>query len=183
MHCSRGKTVFRRFDDVPDISDEELRSPTDDPSFNTIRRSGVTPNKKLFKEEIARQRLRNGDDVEEDEEEAITDIELHLASPSRRTSKAAVAASAAREATPPPTKRVKRRKSHQTPFFPRRSNLNRHAEFSFESWRRVKSSSQTSASSQESRKRTGSPLESGVGKRSRSERSELSTSSMSIEDF
>jgi len=112
--CSRGKKTFRKFeDDAPSneagdgtwSSGDELRRKAGTPASGRLTRSSVKP-RLLFQEEIQRQRLENGDD--EDDEEAITDIEVPVATPSRKTQKS-VPIIAAQEATPPPTHRVKRR--------------------------------------------------------------------------
>ncbi|KAF2644859.1 hypothetical protein P280DRAFT_514325 [Massarina eburnea CBS 473.64] len=162
----KGKKIFRKFHDGPpsDASDGEkqayeegLLRESSSTTYGRITRSSIKP-RLLFKEEIARIKKENG---EEDEEEAVTDIDQPVATPSRKSAKAS--ASTSQEATPPPTKRVKK------------------TQMSFDSWSRVKSSSRSDSASRESRKRSGPPLERGADKRARS--SEHSTSSMSIDRF
>jgi hypothetical protein len=111
---SRGKKTFRKFEaDAPSneaddgtwSSSDELRRKAGTPASGRLTRSSVKP-RLLFQEEIRRQRLENGED--EDDEEAVTDIEVSVATPTRKTHKS-VPVSATQEATPPPTRRVKRR--------------------------------------------------------------------------
>jgi hypothetical protein len=64
--------------------------------------------KLLFKEEIDRLKRENGED--DDDEEAPTDIELPIATPSRRTRHVDPAASFPQDSAAPVTKTVKRRK-------------------------------------------------------------------------
>ncbi|KAF2687275.1 hypothetical protein K458DRAFT_415539 [Lentithecium fluviatile CBS 122367] len=149
----RGKKTLRKYednlqsdpaDDGPWSSSDELQRKAG--TFpGRLTRSSVKP-RLLFQEELRRRRLENGDD--EDEEEAVTDIEVPIATPSRMTHKAVASTSAVQEATPPPTNRVKR-------------------QISFESWSRVKSSARTSSSSRDGKKRSGTPLESPAEKRAR----------------
>lgn len=88
---SRGKTIIRKFTDVDAHSDsvDAARSSDDEvyrrasrDTDRRITRSSIQP-KLLFKEEIERLKRENGE--EEDEEEADTDIEIPIATPSRRT--------------------------------------------------------------------------------------------------
>lgn len=112
--CSRGKTIFRQFEDVPrsddaDVgrsSEDETRRKADRNGNRRITRSAIKP-KLLFKEEIERLKRENG---EEDDEEAPTDIELPIATPSRRTRHIDPAASFPQDNPAPVTKTVKRRK-------------------------------------------------------------------------
>jgi hypothetical protein len=111
---SRGKKTFRKFEDAPSndaedtlSSGDELRRKIGTPASGRLTRSSVKP-RLLFQEEIRLQRLENGE-AEDDDEEAITDIDVPVATPTRKTAKS-VPITAVQEATPPPTRRVKRRK-------------------------------------------------------------------------
>ena len=116
----RGKKVFRKFhddnpSDAPTGEDEEASA--DD--FQLLRaagpearrpltRSSIKP-KLLFQEEIRQRKLENGE-FTEDEEEATTDIETPVATPSRGKGKMIMSiADSLQEATPPPTvRKIKR---------------------------------------------------------------------------
>ncbi|KAF2111814.1 hypothetical protein BDV96DRAFT_499061 [Lophiotrema nucula] len=152
----RGKKIFRKFtegapSDAPDFSgDEAVLRQAGHEAHRPLTRSSIKP-RKLFQEEIEQRNRELGHD---DDEEAVTDIEVPVATPSRRKIGLIV-----QEATPPPTNRVKR------------------PEISFEGWSRVKRGS-TSGSG--SKKRPGSPLEgASPPKQARSEPS----SAMSIDEF
>ncbi|KAF2445289.1 hypothetical protein P171DRAFT_485349 [Karstenula rhodostoma CBS 690.94] len=158
VYTHRGKTIFRQFDDVSRASDAEVgRSSEDETSRKAdrsgnrrITRSAIKP-KLLFKEDIDRLKRENGED--DDDEEAPTDIELPIATPSRRTRHVDPSASFPQDSTASVTKTVKR-------------------QMSFESWSRVKPSSRASASARGT-KRSAPPLDEDVqpvGKRARSER-------------
>ena len=175
---SRGKKIFRKFHDGPpsNASDWELEHSGDEllhqagpAGHRPLTRASIKP-RLLFQEEIRQRDRENGDD---DDEEAITDIEVPIATPSRKTRKGA----AHQEATPPPTTRVKRRKFRPTTS--RRSDLDRSTEISFDSWSRVKSSTRGADATRSGMKRSGPALESPADKRARSEHS----SAMSLDSF
>lgn len=121
--------MFRKFhDDHPsDAPTEEDEASGDDLQLlrqagpearRPLTRSSIKP-KLLFQEEIRQRKLENGE-VTEDEEEAVTDIETPIATPSRGKGKMIMSiADSLQEATPPPTvRKVKRGMSfHQS--FPR----------------------------------------------------------------
>ncbi|KAF2268006.1 hypothetical protein CC78DRAFT_530408 [Lojkania enalia] len=157
IYTFRGKKIFRKFEDgpvshdehqAPEFSgDEQLRRRTGAAAHRPLTRSSIKP-RKLFQEEIAQLHREQG--IDDADEEAVTDIEVPIATPSHKRHKEAdVAVPAQQEATPPPTVRTKR-------------------QISFEGWQRVKT-----------RKRSGSALESGTEKRTRSEPS----SSMSVDNI
>ncbi|KAF2244448.1 hypothetical protein BU26DRAFT_509342 [Trematosphaeria pertusa] len=168
VYLFRGKKVFRKFhntprsnasEEEPEFSGDELRHKAGAVAHRPLTRAQIKP-RLLFQEEIQQRERENGHD---DDEEAITDIEVPIATPSRKTRKTAESGvSVTQEATPPPTTRVKR-------------------QISFDSWSRVKPA-RSSGSTRDSKKRSGPPLESTADKRARSERSEPS-SAMSIDDF
>ncbi|KAL5442004.1 hypothetical protein PMIN06_008857 [Paraphaeosphaeria minitans] len=172
VYTHRGKTIFRQFDDVTRTSDaeaarsseDETRRKADRGGTRRITRSAIKP-KLLFKEEIDRLKRENGDD---DDEEAPTDIELPIATPSRRTRHVDPTASFPHESKPAAvvTKTVKR-------------------QMSFESWSRVKPSSRASASARGT-KRAAPPLDEGAepeAKRARSEHSPASASPATASSF
>lgn len=137
------------------------------PDSGRITRSSIKP-RILFQEEIAKQKRERG---EEDDEEAVTDIEPQVATPSR---KARTTTSFLQAATPPPTKRVQRRKRNiELPVATELTN----PEISFESWSRVKSSARSDSSSKGGKKRSGPPLENPTDKRARGEESTPSAQS------
>lgn len=153
VYIFRGKKILRRFHDGPSDNDsapEEdqelsaderaIRRQVGREAHRPLTRSSVKP-KLLFQKEIQQRKIANGE--EEDDEEAVTDIEVPFAAtPSRKKGKAAVPQPKL-ATTPPPTVRKLRK------------------EISFDSWSRVKSSS--SSSSQPSKKRSGDLLESETG--------------------
>ncbi|CAI6340106.1 unnamed protein product [Periconia digitata] len=162
----KGKKIFRKFHDGPPsnasegerilFEEDETRRRAGVAIAGRITRSSIKP-RTLFKEEIAQQARERG---EEDDEEALTDIEPQVATPSRKSKNATPLFQVA---TPPPTKRVQR-------------------QISFESWSRVKSSSRADSSGQGSRKRSGPLLEGPTDKRSRSQQSTPSANStMSVD--
>lgn len=113
----RGKKVLRRFDnglsDASDAAEDEelsaderqIRRQIGHEAHRPLTRSSVKP-RLLFQTEIQQRKLENGD--EDDDEEAITDIEVPVATPSRRKGKGAVQPSML-ETTPPPTVRKLRK--------------------------------------------------------------------------
>lgn len=112
--------MFRKFhDDHPsdaptedddEVSGDELRllRQAGPEARRPLTRSSIKP-KLLFQEEIKQRKLENGE-VTEDEEEATTDIETPIATPSRGKGKMVMhIAESLQEATPPPTvRKVKR---------------------------------------------------------------------------
>ncbi|KAF3036090.1 hypothetical protein E8E12_007662 [Didymella heteroderae] len=168
----RGKKVFRKFhddnpsdapteeDDEASADDLQLLRAAGPEARRPLTRSSIKP-KLLFQDEIRQRKLENGE-VTEDEEEAVTDIETPVATPSRGKGKMIMSiADSLQEATPPPTVRKVKR------------------EISFDGWSRVKSA-HSSGSSSRGAKRSGSPLVREVDKKARSEHS---TSSMSIDSI
>lgn len=120
VYLFRGKKIFRKFhndapshdsdveQDAADLStrDQVIRRMVGHEAQRPLTRSTVKP-RLLFQEEIKQRNLENG--IFEDDEEAETEIEAHVATPSRGKGKARIAA--IQETTPPPTVRtVKRRK-------------------------------------------------------------------------
>lgn len=116
----RGKKVFRKFhednpSDAPTEEDEEasadelqLLRAAGPEARRPLTRSSIKP-KLLFQEEIRQRKLENGD-FTEDEEEATTDIETPVATPSRGKGKMIMSiADSLQEATPPPTVRKMKR--------------------------------------------------------------------------
>ncbi|KAJ4994059.1 hypothetical protein SVAN01_00536 [Stagonosporopsis vannaccii] len=171
IYIFRGKKVFRKFhddhpSDAPTEEDEEasgddlqLLRQAGHEARRPLTRSSIKP-KLLFQEEIKQRKLENGEVTED--EEATTDIETPLATPSRGKGKMVMhIAESLQEATPPPTVRKAKR------------------EISFDSWTRVKSA-HSSGSSSRGPKRSGSPLVREVDKKARSEHS---SSSMSIDSL
>ncbi|XPS73547.1 hypothetical protein M3J09_005692 [Ascochyta lentis] len=161
IYLFRGRKLFRKFHDGPPSdapTEEDVEASGDDlpllrqaghEARRPLTRSSIKP-KLLFQEEIKQKQLENGEVSDEDEEEeAPTDIEAHIATPSRRKGKAVMhIAASLQEATPPPTVRKPKR------------------EISFDSWMRVKSS-HSSGSSSRGAKRSGSPLVRDVDKKAR----------------
>ncbi|KAF1978705.1 hypothetical protein BU23DRAFT_230611 [Bimuria novae-zelandiae CBS 107.79] len=155
VYIHRGKKIFRPFDDVATHSDDadaarssadEAHRKADRNGSRRITRSAIQP-KLLFKEEIERLKQENGE--VDDDEEATTDIDLSIATPSRRTRRVDASASFPQEITEPVLK-VQR-------------------QISFDSWSRVKPASRSSSSARAGTKRGGAPLEQPVDKRARTE--------------
>jgi hypothetical protein len=121
VYIFRGRKVFRKFhDDHPSDAPTEEDNDASGDDLQLLRqaghearrpltRSSIKP-KLLFQEEIKQRRLENGE--VSDEEEAVTDIETPIATPSRGKGKMVMhIADSLQEATPPPTvRRAKRRK-------------------------------------------------------------------------
>jgi hypothetical protein len=188
VYLFRGRKVFRKFHDSapsngsPQASDGEelpvedrlLRRQIGSEAHRPLTRSTVKP-RLLFQAEIKERNRQNG--VEEDDEEADTEIES-APTPSRRKGKAVMhAPQPTLETTPPPTVRKPKRgkfcHGHHLD-----ATANDSAEISFDSWSRVKSAHSSGGSVRSSKKRSGEPLEREADKRARSEKS---TSSMSID--
>jgi hypothetical protein len=182
----RGKKVFRKFhddnpSDAPTEEDEEtsaddlrLLRAAGPEARRPLTRSSIKP-KLLFQEEIRQRKLENGE-FTEDEEEATTDMETPVATPSRGKGKMIMSiADSLQEATPPPTVRKIKRGMFTSAVTTLLSS--QFAEISFDGWSRVKSA-HSSGSSSRGAKRSGSPLVREVDKKARSEHS---TSSMSID--
>ncbi|KAH7400623.1 hypothetical protein DE146DRAFT_653517 [Phaeosphaeria sp. MPI-PUGE-AT-0046c] len=172
----RGRKMFRKYQDAATsddshasegdedqpLEDRMLRRQVGPEARRPLTRSTVKP-RLLFKEEIKERNRLNG--VEEDDEEAETEIEAPPQTPSRRKGKATAPISLPTlEVTPPPTVRKPKR------------------EISFDSWSRVKSAHSSAGSARGFKKRSGEPLEREpeADKRARSEKS---TSSMSLDSF
>jgi hypothetical protein len=179
---SRGKKIYRKFEDGPSHGSEEEREHSSDElrrnvgpaARRPLTRSAIKP-RLLFQEEIQQ---RNREMGVTDDEEAVTDIEVPIATPSSRKTRKVVEIGTPvkpQETTPPPTVRPKRRKLFD--FEEGTMEVDHGAEISFESWSRVKPSTREGSSS--SRKRTGEALESTHDKRTRSEQSSL----MSLDSF
>lgn len=118
VYLFRGKKIFRKFHDEHASEGEEpgeqspdemvLRRQIGVEANRPLTRSSVKP-RLLFKEEIAQRNRENG--IEEDPEEATTDIEVPIATPSRKKGKAVVEAPV-QATTPPPTiRKIKKGKS------------------------------------------------------------------------
>lgn len=108
--------MFRKFhDDHPSDAPTEEEDEVSGDDLQLLRqagpearrpltRSSIKP-KLLFQQEIKQRKLDNGQ-VTEDEEEAVTDMETPIATPSRGKGKAVMhIAESLQEATPPPTVR------------------------------------------------------------------------------
>jgi hypothetical protein len=188
VYLFRGRKIFRKFhDDAPSngshasdgedlpVEDKLLRRQVGSEAHRPLTRSSVKP-RLLFQEEIKERNRQNG--IEEDDEECDTEIEAHVATPSRRKGKAVVhAPQPTLEVTPPPTvRKPKRGMFHSSPQVD--AATNNPTEISFDSWSRVKSAHSSGGSVRGSKKRSGEPLEREADKRARSEKS---TSSMSID--
>lgn len=168
--------MLRKYDGpVPDPSTEALEFSEDEVvhqagsvSHRPLTRSSVKP-RLLFQEEI-KERERAAL-PEYDEEEATTDYEAPIATPSRKKHGVMPSLESARPATPPPTVRTTRRKL--SPFESDVAHVNDRSEISFNSWTRVKSANHESSSSR-GKKRGGDSLESNTQKRPRSDASAMS---------
>ncbi|RMZ71503.1 hypothetical protein GMOD_00006624 [Pyrenophora seminiperda CCB06] len=176
VYIFRGRKVFRKFHDDPpsgasdaeqeddDLSadDRQVRRQIGQEARRPLTRSSIKP-RTLFVQEIKERNLRNG--IVSEDEEATTDVDVSVATPSRRKGKGVQAPSL--ETTPPPTVRK----------FKKGKFLDLRAEISFDSWSRVKSSHSSSSSSKVTKKRGGEPLErESTSKRARSEHSSFSLS-------
>ncbi|KAH7338533.1 hypothetical protein BKA66DRAFT_435219 [Pyrenochaeta sp. MPI-SDFR-AT-0127] len=114
VYIFRGRKVYRKFhngapsngsdaEDEPELSPDEmqLRRQIGHEARRPLTRSSIKP-RLLFQAEIQQRNREN--DIEEDDEEAVTDIETPIATPSRRKGKGPVQyVQPARETTPPPT--------------------------------------------------------------------------------
>lgn len=116
---SRGKKVFRKFhnglssgalteeDDEASADELQLLRRAGHEARRPLTRSAVKP-KLLFQEEIKQRKLENNE--ASDDEEAATDIEIPIATPSRGKGKMVMQiAESTQEATPPPTGRKAKR--------------------------------------------------------------------------
>jgi hypothetical protein len=192
VYLFRGRKMFRKFHNGPssnashDSEDEQdlpveekiLRRQVGPEAHRPLTRSSIKP-RLLFQEEIKERNRQNGND--DDDEEADTEIEAHIATPSRRKSKAAVhVPQSTLEATPPPTVRKAKRGMFIRSVMYIETVTNDSTEISFDSWSRVKSAHSSSSSVRDSKKRSGEPLEREADKRARSEKS---ASSMSLDSF
>ncbi|KAF2280263.1 uncharacterized protein EI97DRAFT_411385 [Westerdykella ornata] len=165
VYMFRGKKVFRKFQDSPSdeaagpptFSDEEVRRQAGSVAHRPITRSSVKP-RLLFKEEI---KQRESARHQEDDEEAITDIEVPMPTPSGRKSRR-ISHEEHQDTTPASTTTTVTRSTRQ---------------ISFDSWSRVKSVTRESRSSREPKKRAAEPLVGASEKRQKSE----STPAMSAE--
>jgi hypothetical protein len=114
VYIFRGRRVFRKFhDDAPSgdsaaeqedelsADDNQVRRMIGHEARRPLTRSSIKP-RLLFQAEIKERNRELG--IEEDDEEAVTDIEVPMMTPSSKKGKAAVQAPAL-EATPPPTVR------------------------------------------------------------------------------
>lgn len=120
VYIFRGKKVFRKFHNGPpsnasEVEDNEelsademqLRRQIGHEAHRPLTRSSIKP-RLLFQAEIQERNRENG--IEEDDEEAVTDIEVPVATPSRRKGKAVQLPTL--ETTPPPTiRKVKKGKT------------------------------------------------------------------------
>jgi hypothetical protein len=188
IYYSRGKKVYRKFhdgpasnasDEVPEFSGDEVRRNVGHEAHRPLTRSAIKP-RLLFQEEIKakRQQEMGPDDIDE---EAVTDIEVPIATPSNRKARKVVSAGTPsirrQEATPPPT--VPKTRRTYLNFDPDAMDVDDETEISFDSWSRVKSASRESSSTRGATKRSGDTLESTTEKRTRSEQS----SAMSIDSI
>jgi hypothetical protein len=190
VYIFRGRKVFRKFhDDAPsgasdaeqddDLSadDRRVRRQIGHEARRPLTRSSIKP-RLLFQAEIKERNRANG--IEEDDEEATTDIEPSVATPSRSKGKS-VAQAPSLATTPPPTVRKLKKGESTRRVVVECSDTNMTLEISFDSWSRVKSAHSSSSSAKTSKKRSGEPLEREAGdKRARSEHSTSSVSTGSI---
>ncbi|USP74043.1 uncharacterized protein yc1106_01317 [Curvularia clavata] len=190
VYIFRGRKVFRKFhDDAPsgaseaeqdgDLSadDRRLRRHIGHEARRPLTRSSIKP-RLLFQAEIKERNRANG--IEDDDEEALTDIEPSVATPSRSKGKNVVQTPSLATTPPPTVRKVKKGQSIQS-ILPCPSRINIFVEISFDSWTRVKSAHGSSSSAKASKKRSGEPLEREAGdKRARSEQSSFSVSFDSI---
>ncbi|CAN9099957.1 hypothetical protein CC77DRAFT_1098539 [Alternaria alternata] len=169
VYIFRGRKVFRKFhDDAPSgasdaeqddelsADDKQVRRQIGVEARRPLTRSSIKP-KLLFQAEIKERNRAQG--IETDDEEATTEVDEAVATPSRRKGKSVVPTPSLATTPPPTTRKLKK-------------------EISFDSWSRVKSAHSSSSSVKTSKKRSGEPLErEAADKRARSEHS---TSSMSF---
>lgn len=114
------------------FSGDEVRKQAGMEAHRPLTRSYIKP-RLLFQEEIKKNRQ-----MREEDEEAVTDIEEPIATPSRKGRKYTDLASPTKqqEATPPPTIPAKRRKMISPSPTP--NNVDPSSDLSFETWGRVK---------------------------------------------
>lgn len=117
VYIFRGKKVFRKFHDDKDsdgaedqleddisADDMQVRRQIGHEARRPLTRSSLKP-RTLFQEEIRQRNIANG--VDDDDEEALTEIEEHIAAtPSRKKGKLAIGPGP--ETTPPPTIKVRK---------------------------------------------------------------------------
>lgn len=153
IYLFRGKKIFRKFDDEPSqesdqpvFSGDDLRKQAGSEAHRPLTRAYMKP-RLLFQEEIKKQR-----ENDEDDEEAVTDIEYPIATPSRKGRKTTDLGSPSKqqEASPPPTISAKR-------------------QLSFESWSRVKSVKRSAGESSHGKKRASDTPDDSPRKRVKSE--------------
>tara|TARA_R110002003_G_scaffold121_37_gene10945 strand:+ start:5081 stop:6061 length:981 start_codon:yes stop_codon:yes gene_type:complete len=191
VYLFRGRKVFRKFHDGPPsnasaTSQDDQELPLEErllqrqighEARRPLTRSSIKP-RLLFQEEIKERNRQNGHD--EDDEEADTEIETLVATPSKRKGKPVIhLTEAPGEATPPPTVRKPKRGMLIHESLLNHAATNDPKEISFDSWSRVKSAHGSGSSTRETKKRSGEPLEREADKRARSEHS---TSSMSLDN-
>jgi hypothetical protein len=192
VYLFRGRKIFRKFHeaaqsdgshaseegDAEPIEDRMMRRQVGVEAHRPLTRSSIKP-RLLFQEEIKERNRQNGQ--YEDDEEAETEIEAHVQTPSKRKAKAAVPiVHPSLETTPPPTVRKPKRGMFIGPDAKTEATSDSSStEISFDSWSRVKSAHSSGSSVRDSKKRRGEPLEREADKRARSEKS---TSSMSIDN-
>jgi hypothetical protein len=121
VYLFRGRKMFRKFHDGPSsnasldsdddqalpVEEKMLRRQVGPEAHRPLTRSSIKP-RLLFKEEIKERNRQNGHD--EDDEEAETEIEAHVATPSRKKGKTTIHLPVPMlETTPPPTVRKPKR--------------------------------------------------------------------------
>ena len=124
VYIFRGRKVFRKFhDDAPSgaseaeqedelsADDSQVRRQIGHEARRPLTRSSIKP-RLLFQAEIKERNRANG--IEEDDEEATTDIEAPPATPSRSKGKGAVQAPSLATTPPPTVRKIKKGKSNVT---------------------------------------------------------------------
>jgi hypothetical protein len=191
FYLFRGRKLYRPFHNDPPSGASEGEDGLDDHSTlpvegrtlrrfagaeaqRPLRRSTIKP-RLLFQEEIKERKRQTGEVT--DDEEADTEIEAHVESPSKRKGK--TVAPVPQPTTPPPTVQKVRRGMFNSVSLHYEPVANNAPEISFESWSRVKSA-HSSGEPVGSKKRSGPALERGGAKQARSERSTPASSFQSI---
>lgn len=172
--ASEGDDGLEDYSTLP-VEERNLRRYAGVEAQRPLRRSTIKP-RLLFQEEIKERKRQNGEVT--DEEEADTEIEAHVETPSRRKGK--TAALVPQPTTPPPTVRKVRRGMFKHPNLQYDAASNDRSEISFESWSRVKSAHSSGEPVGASKKRSGPTLERGGAKQARSERTTPSSSFQSV---